>query len=66
METVATNRVTRLQVAERLNIPAGSVGNFVKNGLLHEPIFIGKKAWWPADVVDGIAKNGTGRKPKAA
>lgn len=55
------NRLNRNQVAERLAICPASVRNFVRRGDLPEPIFVGRKAWWPAEIVEQVARFGTAK-----
>ena len=53
--------ISRAETAAMLRCSVNTIPHYVKNGLLPEPIRIGKRQWWDRTVVEHIAKVGTNR-----
>lgn len=54
------NMMSRDETAALLRVSVSTVSLFVGRGLLPEPIRIGRRYWWSRDVIEHIAKVGTG------
>lgn len=61
-----SNLMNRYEVANRLFVSQGTVRNMVKRGELPDPVCVGRRQYFPRDVVARIEREGTGGFPKAA
>ena len=54
-----SNRISRQEAADLLRVSTCTVANFVKKGLLPEPMKVGRRDWYLREDIAKVAKDGT-------
>ncbi len=53
------NRISRQEAADLLRVSGSSIANYIKAGLIPQPMQIGRRYWHLREDIERVAKEGT-------